>query len=170
MTNINQCGISVTLSSGCCNKIAQIRWLVNNRNLFLTVLEARRPKIKCERFPVRAYFLFHLLAGSLHDRRGQGVFGISFVCECAQLLNCVQLFVSQWTIVHQAPLSMGFSRQEYRSELPFPPPGDLPDPEIELESSASSSLLADSLPLSHLGSPGISFTKAEIPFMKTLAL
>ena len=36
-----------------------------------------------------------------------------------------------WTLAHQAPLSMGFSRQEYWSGLPCPPPGDLPDPEIE---------------------------------------
>ena len=46
----------------------------------------------------------------------------------------VQLFVTLWTVGHQAPLSMGFSRQEYRSGLPCPPPGDLPDPEMELVS------------------------------------
>ena len=43
----------------------------------------------------------------------------------------VQLFVTLWTVGHQAPLSMGFSRQEYRSGLPCPPPVDLPDPGIE---------------------------------------
>ena len=42
-----------------------------------------------------------------------------------------------WTAAHQAPLSMGFSRQEYWSGLPRPPPGDLPHPGIELESPAS---------------------------------
>ena len=42
-----------------------------------------------------------------------------------------------WTIAHLAPLSMGFSRQEYWSELPFPSPGDLPDPGIEPKSPAS---------------------------------
>ena len=57
-----------------------------------------------------------------------------------------------WTIVSQAPLSMGFSRQEYRSGLPFLLPGDLPDPGIELESLASPVLEADSLLLSYLGS------------------
>ena len=41
-----------------------------------------------------------------------------------------------WTVACQAPLSMGFSRQEYWSELPFPPPGDFPDPRIEPESPA----------------------------------
>ena len=43
----------------------------------------------------------------------------------------VQLFVAPWTVAHQAPLSMGFSRQEYWSGLPRPPPGDLPDPGLE---------------------------------------
>ena len=45
-------------------------------------------------------------------------------------------FVTPWTLAHQAPLSMEFSRQEYWSELPFPSPGDLPDPGIELASPA----------------------------------
>ena len=48
----------------------------------------------------------------------------------------VWLFVIPWTIAHQAPLSMGFSRQEYRRGLPFPPPGDLPDPGMEPASPA----------------------------------
>ena len=46
-------------------------------------------------------------------------------------LSCVRLFVTPWTVAYQAPPSMGFSRQEYWSGLPFPPPGDLPDPGIE---------------------------------------
>ena len=48
--------------------------------------------------------------------------------------NCIQLFATLWTIAHQAPQSMGFSRQEYRSGLPSPPPGDLPDPGTETAS------------------------------------
>ena len=47
------------------------------------------------------------------------------------MLSRVQLFVGSWTVACQAPLSMEFSRQEYWSGLPFPPPGDLPDPGIE---------------------------------------
>ena len=43
----------------------------------------------------------------------------------------VRLFVNSWTVACQAPLSMGFSRQEYWSGLPCPPPGDLPNPGIE---------------------------------------
>ena len=46
-------------------------------------------------------------------------------------LSCVRLFVTPWTVACQAPLSMGFSRQEYWSGLPFPSPGDLPNPGIE---------------------------------------
>ena len=48
------------------------------------------------------------------------------------LLCCrVQLFVTPWTVALQAPLSMGFSRQEYWNGLPFPPLGDLPNPKIK---------------------------------------
>ena len=43
----------------------------------------------------------------------------------------VQLFATPWTVTCQAPLSMGFSRQDYWSGLPCPPPGDLPNPEME---------------------------------------
>ena len=43
-------------------------------------------------------------------------------------LSCVQFFTTPWTVAYQAPLSMGFSRQEYWSGLPFPSPGDLPNP------------------------------------------
>ena len=48
-------------------------------------------------------------------------------------LSRVRLFVTPWTVAYQAPLSMGFSRQEYWSGLPFPSPGDLPDPGIQPE-------------------------------------
>ena len=47
------------------------------------------------------------------------------------MLSHVQLFATPWTVAHQAPLSMAFSRQEYWSGLPFPSPEDLPDPSIE---------------------------------------
>ena len=57
----------------------------------------------------------------------------SFRDLCVQLLNYVRLFMTPWTIVHQAPLSIGFPRQEYWSGLPFPPPGDLLHPRTEPE-------------------------------------
>ena len=49
----------------------------------------------------------------------------------AQLLCGLWLIATPWTVAHQAPLSMGFSRQEYWSGVPFPPPGHLPNPGIE---------------------------------------
>ena len=69
-----------------------------------------------------------------------------------KLLNRVQLFATLWTVAYQAPPSMGSSRQEYWSGLPFPFPGDLPDPGIEPGSPA---LQADALPLRHQGRPVI---------------
>ena len=61
--------------------------------------------------------------------------------EC--VLSHVWLFTTLWTITHQAPLSVGFPRQEYWSGLPFPTPGDLPDPEIETVSLASPALAGE---------------------------
>ena len=60
-----------------------------------------------------------------------------------------------WTVACQAPLSMGLFRQEYWSGLPFPSPGDLPDPRTEYMVPAWQ---VDSLPLSHLGSPSDEYT------------
>ena len=69
------------------------------------------------------------------------------------MLICVPLVVIPWTVALQASLSMGFPRQEYQSGLPFPPTGNLPDPEIKPTSAASPPLPADSFPLSHRRSP-----------------
>ena len=68
-----------------------------------------------------------------------------------QSLTPVWLFVTPWTVASQTLLSMGFSKQEYWSGLPCPPPEDLAQSGIEPMSPASQ---ADSLPLSHWGSPG----------------
>ena len=54
-----------------------------------------------------------------------------------KFLSCVRLFVTSWTVAHQAPPSMEFSRQEYWRGLPFPSPGDLPHPGVEPGSPAS---------------------------------
>ena len=67
-----------------------------------------------------------------------------------KLLSHVRLFATPWTVAHQAPLSLGFSRQEYWSGLPFPSPGDLPDPGVEAGSLA---LQVDSLPSEPPGKP-----------------
>ena len=63
---------------------------------------------------------------------------------------CHSVMFDSWTVAHQTPPSMGFSRQEYKNGLPFPSPGDLPDPGIKLRSPA---LQADSLPSKTPGKP-----------------
>ena len=69
------------------------------------------------------------------------------VCVCVlNCFSCVWLFVTLWTVARQAPLSMGYSRQEYWSGLPLPSPGDLPHPGIKPMSLMSPALLVDSLP------------------------
>ena len=63
------------------------------------------------------------------------------VCGCIpSRFSCVWLFATLWTVVCQAPLFIGFSRQEYWSGLPCPPPGDLPDPGIKPMSLVSPAL------------------------------
>ena len=80
--------------------------------------------------------------------RGEMVSGISMILSFLEVglkvlfLSHIRLFVTPGPIAHQAPLSMTFSRQECWSGLPFPPPGDLPNPEIKPR---SPTLQADSL-------------------------
>ena len=69
----------------------------------------------------------------------------SYVLSC---FSHVWLFVTLWTVAHQASLSMGFYRQEYWSGLPFPSSGDLPDPEIEPSSFTSPALAGSFFPTS----------------------
>ena len=64
-------------------------------------------------------------------------------CGGGLVVKSCPTLATPWTVAHQAPLSMGFSRQGYWSGLPFPFPGDLPDPGIKPRSSA---LQADFLP------------------------
>ena len=70
-------------------------------------------------------------------------------CFCFLVAKSCPTLATPWTVARQAPLSMGFPRQEYWSGLPFPPPGDLPDPGIETVALATTPALeVDSLPLS----------------------
>ena len=84
------------------------------------------------------------------------------VCESSALL-----VATPWTVARQAPLPMGFPRQEYWSRLPLPPPRDLPNPGIKLECLASPALAADSLPLRHLGSPAFVYLCISLALGKT---
>ena len=67
--------------------------------------------------------------------------------EFSDIRGCVRLIVTLWTVAHQAPLSVGFSRQEYWSGLPCPSPGDLPSPKIKLLLLCLLHRQVDSLPL-----------------------
>ena len=80
-------------------------------------------------------------------------------------LSRVQLFATPWTVAHQAPLSTGFSRQDYWSGLPFPSPGDLPDPGIEPRSPA---LQADALTSEPPGKPECAVHGYLTPWKKEL--
>ena len=76
-----------------------------------------------------------------------------------------QLFGTSWTTARQTPLSMGFSRKEYWSGLPCPPPGDLPNPGIKPTSPVSPALQADSFPLSQ-GSPNRTYFVLNLTLSK----
>ena len=92
------------------------------------------------------------------DSAGQGGHILEQMILCACVLSrfsCVQLFATPWTGAHQAPLSMGFSRQEYWSGLLYPPPGDLPDPGIKPRSPASPELTGGFLTTSAPGKPDV---------------
>jgi len=72
---------------------------------------------------------------------------------CPYVLSCVQLFATPWTVARQAPLSMGFYRQEYWSGLLFSSPGDLPDPGIKPEFPVSPALTGRFFTTGPLGKP-----------------
>ena len=89
------------------------------------------PPSRDKDFCVLFSFYYHTTAGagikrSMHLKKEKKV----------QSFSSDQLFATPWTVAYQPPPSMGFSRQGYRSGLPFPSPGDLPDPGIKLESPA----------------------------------
>ena len=79
-------------------------------------------------------------------------------CMCVQSLQSCPTLCSPRAVARQAPLSMGFSRQEYWRALPCPPPGDLPHPGFEPTSPTAPTLQADSLLLRHQKSPLITLT------------
>ena len=79
----------------------------------------------------------------------------------------VWLFATPWTVAYQAPMSMGFSRQEYWSGLPFPSPGDLPNPGIEPRSPA---LQTDALPSEPPGKPTVYRVSKSLTEWKWLSM
>ena len=73
---------------------------------------------------------------------------LSFSCAVLSRFSRIRLFATPWIVAHQAPLSMGFPRQEYWSGLPFPSPGDLPDQGIEPGALKSPALTGEFFPTS----------------------
>ena len=125
--NQNHSGINVTHQSW---------WLVSKKNQRLVLARLRRSWNTC-------ILLVGIQNGEARQKTVQSR-------SSRWSLSHVQLFATQWTVTCQAPLSMGFSRQEYWSGLPFPSPEDFPNPGIEPGSPA---LQADSLPFEPQGSP-----------------
>ena len=91
-------------------------------------------------------------------------FAVVCVCVCvyarAHTLSCVQLFATPWTVAHQVPLSMGFSREEYWSGLPFPSPGDFHNSEDEPISLVSPASAGGFFTTASLGKPLMSLRKS----------
>ena len=73
--------------------------------------------------------MYHLVCITLWNQACRSMFPKQLVV--VRLLSHIRLWATSWTVAHQAPLSMGFSRQECWSGLPFPPSGNLPNPRIE---------------------------------------
>ena len=106
--------------------------------------------------------LFMDLAVELIFRRAaKSVVGVTRCISCFEHVCVLQLFAAPWTVAHQAPLSMGFSRQEYWNGLPRPPPGDLPNPGIKPTPPVAPALTGRFSTLSHLGSPFLFSGKAS---------
>ena len=80
---------------------------------------------------IKHFFFFFFFKQWLHNKQHS----LNSVLK-VKLLSRVRLFAIPWTVIYQTSLSMGFSRQEYWSGLPFPSPGNLPDPGIKLRSPA----------------------------------
>ena len=116
---------------GANNNVLQYPWILWWSSGYDSVLSLPRAQV---RFQVR-----ELRSRKLWKKRKK-----------VKLLSHIRLFVTPWTVADQAPPPMGFSRQEYWSRLPFPSPGDLPDPGIEPRSSA---LQADALTSEPPGKP-----------------
>ena len=86
------------------------------------------------------------------------VYRVYIACAVLSCFSNIWFFATPWTITHQAPLSIGLSKQEYWSGLPCPPPGDLPDPGTEVTSPRSLASQVDSLPLAPPVEPSIYYT------------
>ena len=135
----------------------------------ILVLTLRGLELKSSNTPLKGHVYFQDTDGETEAQRAaangwccwgkRGHTAPELRCVCAQLLSHVWLFATPWTVARQDLLSMGFSRQEYQSGLPFPPPGDLPDSGIrsdlgiKLTSSSSPAWQVDALLMGHRRRP-----------------
>ena len=133
------------------NTVFQIQPSIENAfNKYFLDCEHERTKLKISSF-IWGHWMSQILDVRWSDRKAWRNLNCKNSMGGSGLVTKLfPTFETPWTVAHQAPLSMEFFRQEYWSGLPFPSPGDLPDPRIE---TASPALQADSLPLSHQGSP-----------------
>ena len=132
----------LTLSSQV-TQFSSLLWVIPSEAQLITVPKPSRKMLK--RFLTACVFfvttVFSIMAS--WGQGGAGMHGPPLVPRThawykerkkVKSLSPVQLFATPWTVTHQAPPSMGFSRQQYWSELPSPSPGDLPNPETEPKS------------------------------------
>ena len=91
--------------------------------------------------------------GLVPDCPTKGCLHLTDNCVCAQSPSPAHLFATLWTVAHQAPLSLGFPRQEFWSGLAFPSPGDLPSPGVELSCPEPPESQEDPFPAEPLGKP-----------------
>ena len=126
-------------------EITNMQWLVNKWEFYFAIV-----------------LIFEKLGNLICSMNLPCYLSISFVnCVCVKSLSHVQLFATP--AAHRAPLSLGFSRQEYWSGLPFPSPGDLPDPGMEPQSPA---LQADALSSEPPGEPFVNWPVYISKFLK----
>ena len=107
-------------------------------------IKPRSPTLQADSLPTELSGKpYHSLRDILSSSDSPLLWSTPWAMSCidwAQSLDRVRLFATPWTVAHQAPLFMGFSRQEYWSSLPFPSSGDLPNPGIEPTSLRSPAL------------------------------
>ena len=136
----------------------KIEWMYNffqtatRKSLPRTRLQTLSPMVSSRNVSVLSFTvnLWYIWVHFVYVVRQKSKFFFFFhICACSITSVVSQLFVTLWTVAPQAPLSMRFSRQEYWSGLPRPPPGCLPNPGIE---PAFPVLQVDSLLLNHWGS------------------
>ena len=108
------------------HELLQIRGSVPQNHLLLYQMLVTSPGVNCASGQPARDWRFQLAS---HRTQKNNL--LTRLCICAQSLSRVRLFVTPLTVALQAPLSMGFSKQEYQSGQPFPSPGDLPNPGIK---------------------------------------